>query len=198
MRKIEHRWMYLLTPVMVLSIVLCLTGCAKTTSVKLVDIERDSGKTVVEQENTGEKTEETAPSTTENDVVSNLEDAPTEKEDSPEESITEPREPEKDAVIQDESAQQGRAQPEAQVETYETAVPETDAAQSESAKEEAEPDEQEVESRDYILNKNSKKIHYPSCSAVKKMADKNKQEYIGTVQELKEMGYSPCGICRPN
>jgi len=50
---------------------------------------------------------------------------------------------------------------------------------------------------DYVLNTSSKKIHYPNCSGVAKMSEKNKQEYHGSVADLKNQGYEPCGICKP-
>jgi DNA-entry nuclease len=53
----------------------------------------------------------------------------------------------------------------------------------------------DTETRDYILNKNTKKIHLPSCSSVADMAEKNKISYNGTIQELEEQGYSPCKRC---
>lgn len=51
--------------------------------------------------------------------------------------------------------------------------------------------------RTYILNTNSKKFHYPGCSSVAKMKDKNKKEFIGTREEVLGMGYDPCGQCNP-
>ena len=53
----------------------------------------------------------------------------------------------------------------------------------------------ETEVREYILNTNSKRIHLPDCSSVGSMAEHNKEEYTGTIQELKEKGYQPCGNC---
>ncbi|MCD8191239.1 MAG: DNA/RNA non-specific endonuclease [Oscillospiraceae bacterium] len=50
---------------------------------------------------------------------------------------------------------------------------------------------------DYILNTSSKKFHYPDCSGVESMAEKNKQSYTGSRDELIAQGYSPCGTCRP-
>ena len=50
---------------------------------------------------------------------------------------------------------------------------------------------------DYVLNTNTKKFHYPSCSSVKKMSDKNKEFYTGTRDEVIAMGYDPCGNCHP-
>jgi DNA-entry nuclease len=50
---------------------------------------------------------------------------------------------------------------------------------------------------DFILNTSSKKYHLPSCSAVEKMNEDNKETYNGTISWLKENGYEPCGICKP-
>lgn len=50
---------------------------------------------------------------------------------------------------------------------------------------------------DYIVNINTGKFHYPSCSSVKKMKESNKMYYTGTRDELVSKGYSPCGNCHP-
>ena len=50
---------------------------------------------------------------------------------------------------------------------------------------------------DYILNTNTKKFHYPTCSSVNDMKEKNKQEFFGTRDEAISNGYSPCGRCKP-
>lgn len=49
----------------------------------------------------------------------------------------------------------------------------------------------------YILNTNTHKFHYPSCSSVSQMNDENKQEFVGTRDEVIGMGYDPCGRCHP-
>ena len=49
----------------------------------------------------------------------------------------------------------------------------------------------------YILNINTKKFHYPSCSSVDDMKEKNKQEFFGTRDEAVAQGFSPCGRCKP-
>ncbi len=49
----------------------------------------------------------------------------------------------------------------------------------------------------YILNTNTKKFHYPDCSAVDRMSEKNKQEYTGTRDEVIAQGYDSCGLCNP-
>ena len=53
----------------------------------------------------------------------------------------------------------------------------------------------ESEERTYVLNTSSKKVHLPECNSVNDMADHNKEEYVGTLNELKSKGYSPCGRC---
>ena len=55
---------------------------------------------------------------------------------------------------------------------------------------------QNVEST-YILNTSTKKFHYPSCSSVKQMSDKNKQTYTGSRDDLISQGYDPCKKCNP-
>ena len=49
----------------------------------------------------------------------------------------------------------------------------------------------------YVLNTNTMKFHYPSCSSVAKIKDKNKQEYTGSRADLISQGYEPCKICNP-
>ena len=49
----------------------------------------------------------------------------------------------------------------------------------------------------YILNTNSKKFHYPDCSSVDSMSEKNKEEYTGPRQDLIDQGYDPCKRCNP-
>ncbi len=47
----------------------------------------------------------------------------------------------------------------------------------------------------WILNKSSKKIHYPSCSGVTNMSEKNKEVFYGNYEELLSQGYKCCGTC---
>lgn len=49
----------------------------------------------------------------------------------------------------------------------------------------------------YVLNTNSKKIHYPTCESVQKMKPSNKKEYTGTIEDLLKQGYVPCKMCKP-
>lgn len=69
-----------------------------------------------------------------------------------------------------------------------------------------EPEEQPSEEPDtgnqssqanYILNTNTKKFHYPSCSSVDDMKEKNEAEFFGSRDEAVAQGYSPCGRCKP-
>ena len=55
----------------------------------------------------------------------------------------------------------------------------------------------ESSSNRYILNTNTKKFHYPTCSSVPDMKNKNKQEYLGTRNDVIAMGYEPCKRCNP-
>ena len=50
---------------------------------------------------------------------------------------------------------------------------------------------------DYILNLNSMRFHFPSCSSVDDMAQHNKSAFSGTRDELISQGYIPCGRCKP-
>lgn len=54
-----------------------------------------------------------------------------------------------------------------------------------------------TDSMQYILNINTSKFHYPSCSSVEDMKEKNKRSYNGTREELIELGYIPCRRCNP-
>lgn len=56
---------------------------------------------------------------------------------------------------------------------------------------------EETEGFEYVLNTNTKKFHYPSCSSVDQMKDKNKEYYTGSRDVLIDQGYSPCGRCKP-
>ena len=51
--------------------------------------------------------------------------------------------------------------------------------------------------RDYVVNTNTKKFHYPSCSSADDIKDSNRWEYHGTREELIDMGYVPCKRCDP-
>lgn len=48
---------------------------------------------------------------------------------------------------------------------------------------------------DYILNTSSKKYHHPDCHHADRISPENYSEYVGTEQELEEMGYEACKSC---
>lgn len=60
----------------------------------------------------------------------------------------------------------------------------------------SEPEPEEIV-MDLILNTNTKRAHLPDCLSVEEMKPKNRAEYHGTVEELIEKGYKPCGRCCP-
>jgi Predicted hydrolase (metallo-beta-lactamase superfamily) len=49
----------------------------------------------------------------------------------------------------------------------------------------------------YICNINTKKFHYPSCSSVKQMSEKNKKTVTLSRDEVISQGYVPCKRCNP-
>ena len=55
----------------------------------------------------------------------------------------------------------------------------------------------EEKGREYILNTNTGKFHYPSCSSVKDIKESNKKVFNGTRDEVIDEGYEPCGKCHP-
>ena len=49
----------------------------------------------------------------------------------------------------------------------------------------------------FYLNTNTKKFHVSGCSALGRMKESNKQVFEGTRDDVINMGYTPCGICKP-
>ena len=62
---------------------------------------------------------------------------------------------------------------------------------------ESTPDPTPNPGRDYVLNTNTMKFHYPSCSSVKDIKPGNRQDFTGDRSTLIARGYSPCGRCKP-
>lgn len=56
---------------------------------------------------------------------------------------------------------------------------------------------QPSEERTYVLNTNTRKFHYPECSSVDRMSEKNKQTVTDTRDDVIAQGYDPCGNCNP-
>ena len=63
------------------------------------------------------------------------------------------------------------------------------------AEEYAQPAAADVQT--YVLNTNTHKFHYPWCSSVGDMAEKNKQYVDSTHDEIVASGYQPCKRCNP-
>lgn len=53
------------------------------------------------------------------------------------------------------------------------------------------------ENGSYMLNTNTKKFHRTTCNDINKMKEENKKLFSGTREEVINMGYSPCGHCKP-
>lgn len=51
--------------------------------------------------------------------------------------------------------------------------------------------------RDYVLNTNTMKFHYPDCESVGDIKDKNREDFHGTREEVVSRGFEPCGRCKP-
>ena len=49
----------------------------------------------------------------------------------------------------------------------------------------------------YVLNTNTKKFHKESCNSAKSMDASNKKIYTGSRQQIIDMGYEACGVCKP-
>jgi len=59
------------------------------------------------------------------------------------------------------------------------------------------PAEAGSQNRIYILNTNTKKFHYPSCSSVDQMKESNKKESSESREDIISQGYDPCRRCNP-
>ena len=57
--------------------------------------------------------------------------------------------------------------------------------------------EEESEEITFVLNTNTRKFHYPYCSSVKDIKDKNKRETTLSRDEIINQGYTPCKRCNP-
>jgi len=57
--------------------------------------------------------------------------------------------------------------------------------------------ETEDNGRDYVVNTNTGKFHYPSCSSADDIKPSNRWDYHGSREELISQGYVPCKRCDP-
>lgn len=65
------------------------------------------------------------------------------------------------------------------------------------AQEETPAEQPAGNTRNYVINTNTGKFHYPSCSSAKRISDANRSEYTGTRDDLIAQGYVPCEKCNP-
>jgi hypothetical protein len=56
-------------------------------------------------------------------------------------------------------------------------------------------EEQQNTTAQYVLNTHTKKIHFPSCSSVKKISPENYSTSNSSIDELTVLGYTTCGNC---
>ncbi len=54
-----------------------------------------------------------------------------------------------------------------------------------------------AERKEYILNKNTKKFHDPSCSGARDILAENRRKVTESRDDLIQDGYEPCGKCKP-
>lgn len=57
--------------------------------------------------------------------------------------------------------------------------------------------EMSAEDFDYILNIHTMKFHLPGCKYVNDISDRNRRGYNGSAEALENVGFKPCGGCRP-
>ena len=57
--------------------------------------------------------------------------------------------------------------------------------------------QKDADVRYYVLNTNTKRFHLPDCPSVADIKEKNRQDFEGTRDAAIEMGYKPCGACKP-
>lgn len=84
--------------------------------------------------------------------------------------------------------------------TATTVTTTTEATTEPTTEEETEPKREIVHTQasyDYIVNTNTGKFHYGSCSQAGRIKEENKAVIHGTSDELESMGYTPCGKCNP-
>lgn len=81
--------------------------------------------------------------------------------------------------------------------SYSLVEPVTTTVTTTTVTETSEKEEKEPVSCDYVLNTNSKKFHYPTCSSVDTMAEHNTEYFTGSRDEVIAMGYEPCKRCNP-
>lgn len=87
-------------------------------------------------------------------------------------------------------------------ESWETGeTPAESQPEEETSAEEQQPEQgdstQSSGEMEYVLNTNTHKFHYPDCASVSRMSDANRQDFVGTREQVIAQGYEPCGNCNP-
>lgn len=74
-----------------------------------------------------------------------------------------------------------------------------DAAGKSEESDEGQPGQSEESAREmtYIMNRNTKKFHLPSCSSAADISPENRAEFNGLREDLIGAGYEPCKRCNP-
>ena len=184
MKRKRHLGSILLSFAAAAVCLLLIAGCGKTTTVKLEELDTRPVSSTSDILPTDAEIQ--VPATEETEAFEPSKTKPDRNEQTePSIEDTEPAIEEKEPVAEETES------------VTEETEPVVDETESQIVSQSEETDEREPTARIYILNKSSKKIHYPSCSSVRKMSKKNRLEFEGTMKELKEMGYVPCGGCRP-
>jgi hypothetical protein len=73
----------------------------------------------------------------------------------------------------------------------------TDAPAPDRSAPAADPTPSAAQERDYVINTNTGKFHYPSCSSVKDIKPGNRQDVHMTRDAVIAQGWQPCGKCKP-
>lgn len=84
-----------------------------------------------------------------------------------------------------------------EIQTVPATEPVTEPATEPVTEPATEPVQTEPVGTRYILNTNTGKFHYPSCSSAKKIKASNRGEITASREEVIAKGYSPCGQCHP-
>ena len=62
---------------------------------------------------------------------------------------------------------------------------------------EQQTEELPIQNSDYVVNKNTKKFHLPTCASVTDIKEQNRWDYNGSREDLITQGYIPCKRCNP-
>lgn len=104
-----------------------------------------------------------------------------------------------EAAAEAETAQNGgEAREPGEEQTIELEIRDTqeDSGSRSAGREEGSPSGEAAE-QEYVLNRNTRRFHRPSCPSVQHMKEKNRVSFTGSREDLLEQGYDPCQNCNP-